>query len=431
VTILKNKTSTLIGAIAFVLLIAVPSAHATLSEMIAEADNAYESGNKAQAETLYTSVLEKDPGNYRVIGNLAEIKIGKGELKEAKELLGKILKMKVTNRRDVLVYMRGEDKPREAEVVDETVILGSDGKNNMRNYLEPVNENAVPHFRLYFKDTGKVKLVSKAQAQIRYNSVPRINMVEYQERYNDVMNRLIDNKGSTGSGEMVRFEAGCFMMGNDKGDMMERPAHEVCLSPFEMDVYEVRQSEFQSVMKHNPSRFKGADLPVESVTYYEAADYCESIGKRIPTEAEWEYAARAGTKTLYYWGDEFDASKANYCDIACLINRDPNAASDGYKQTAPVGAFPANPAGLHDMAGNVGEWVADWMESNYYVVSPKQDPKGPKRANDKIQRGGTNDKMIRGGSWKSYPPRVQSSSRKHHWIDYRLESVGFRCVKNG
>jgi formylglycine-generating enzyme len=429
VATLYHKAVTLLGVFTFVFILSVSSAHATLSEMIAEADKAVANGDAVQAEAIYTSVLEKDSENYRVLRSLADIKIEMGKLQEAEALLGKILKMEVSTNRNVLVYMRGEEKPRPAELVDETVILETVGKNNMRNYLAPVDENAVPHFRLFFKDTGKMELVSKAQAQIRYVGVPRSTMVMVRERHNEVMVQLIADKGATGTGEMVSLEAGCFTMGNDNGDMIERPAHEVCLSAFKMDAHEVRQSEFQAVMKHNPSRFKGADLPVESVTYDEAADYCKNVGKRIPTEAEWEYAARAGTKTLYYWGDEFDPAKSNFCDSECELNLGGTVA-DGYIHTAPVGSFPPNPAGLYDMAGNVSEWVGDWMEDNYYVLSPKNDPKGPERMDEKIMRGGTNYKVIRGGSWKTNPMSLQSAARKSLWMDYRVEGLGFRCVSN-
>ncbi len=428
-TALNHKIVSLLNAFAFVFILAVSSAHATLSQMVDEADHAVASGDMVKAESVYSSVLEKDSENYRVLRSLADVKIGMGKLKEAEALLAKVLKMEVSTGRNVLVYTRGEEKPRAAELVDETVILQTVGKNNMRNYLAPVDENAVPHFRLFFKDTGKLELVSKAQAQIRYVGVPRSTMVMVQERHNEVMDKLMAEKGVTGTGEMVRFEAGCFIMGNDKGHVIERPAHEVCLSAFKIDTHEVRQSEFLALMKHNPSRFKGADLPVESVTYDEASDYCKNVGKRIPTEAEWEFSARAGTTTLYYWGDEFDPAKANFCDSDCELNLG-GTVPDGYVHTAPVGSFPPNPAGLYDMAGNVSEWVADWMEDNYYVLSPKNDPKGPERMDEKIMRGGTNNKVIRGGSWKTNPVSLQSAVRKSIWMDYRLEGLGFRCAKS-
>ena len=94
---------------------------------------------------------------------------------------------------------------------------------------------------------------------------------------------------------------------------------------------------------------------------------------------------------------------------------------------APVGSFPANALGLHDMAGNVNEWVADWMEENYYMLSPRQDPTGPFRA-QRVMRGATNTKVFRGGSWSNGAPELRSSNRKSLWVDYRIENLGFRCA---
>ena len=91
-------------------------------------------------------------------------------------------------------------------------------------------------------------------------------------------------------------------MGSEKSAVSEQPVHEVCLNPFKLDKFEVNQGRFQAFMGHNPSRFKGATLPVESVIWHEAEEYCRNSGKRLPTEAEWEYAARGGTDTEYYWG---------------------------------------------------------------------------------------------------------------------------------
>ncbi len=187
------------------------------------------------------------------------------------------------------------------------------------------------------------------------------------------------------------------------------------------------QREFQQQMNTNSSRIKGADLPVESATWIEADIFCTKVGKRLPTEAEWEYAARAGSTTNFYWGDEFDPEQANYCDKSCSANlRDENN-FDGFAFTAPVGSFPANPWGLYDMAGNVSEWVADWMEINYYRLSDKQDPKGPARS-ERVMHGGTNNKVFRGGSWTTSPFDLRSSNRKAMWVDYRIDSLGFRCA---
>ena len=164
------------------------------------------------------------------------------------------------------------------------------------------------------------------------------------------------------------------------------------------------------------------------VTWHEADEYCKKFDKRLPTEAEWEYAARAGTATEYYWGNEFDASKSNFCDSTCGLNIRVENLSDGFPTTAPVGSFPANPFGLHDMAGNVHEWVADWFEERYYSESPKDNPLGPQRSNPTGRRGAGNERILRGGAWETDPNSQRSASRKGFQTDYRIESFGFRCV---
>ena len=218
-------------------------------------------------------------------------------------------------------------------------------------------------------------------------------------------------------------------MGSDKAAKSEQPVHEVCVDSFKMDKYEVRQRDFQDVMTYNPARFKGADLPVEMATWHEAEAYCKKSDKRLPTEAEWEYAARGGTTTEYYWGDRFDASKANFCDKGCVRNLADKDLSDGYSNTAPVGSFPANPYGLHDMAGNVNEWVSDWFEIRYYKGSPKDNPQGPVRTNPSERKGGGTQKVYRGGAWQTDYNSQRVAWRKGFETDYRLDGTGFRCAK--
>ena len=219
-------------------------------------------------------------------------------------------------------------------------------------------------------------------------------------------------------------------MGSSKGAVLEGPVHKVCLSSFKIEKYEVTQKSFQSVMKTNPSRFVSADLPVDSVTWQEANKYCKKTGQRLPTEAEWEFAARGGTATEYYWGENFDSTKGNFCDTNCDMNVRVADASDGYKYTAPVGKFPPNPIGLYDMSGNVSEWVADWMgtEQNYYIISPKDNPPGPIRNNIRDFDGGANEKVLRGGSWGGGIETLRSAWRKAFFRNYRFENLGFRCA---
>ena len=150
-----------------------------------------------------------------------------------------------------------------------------------------------------------------------------------------------------------------------------------------MGKYEVQQKNFQAVMGTNPSQNVGANLPVDSLTWDEASDYCKKVGMRLPTEAEWEYAARAGTTTPFYWGATLSGKEANFCDSTCALNiREPRV-TDGFKHTAPVGSFPPNPFGLYDMAGNVSEWIQDWMgvEGKLLSDEPGKGSPGPRTRN--------------------------------------------------
>ncbi len=418
---------------------------ANVSELLVQGDNHRRNGDYILAEKSYTEALAKEPKNYRILKSLVEIKFALEKYAEAKPLAEKILSFRVMLQKKVKVFVIGESdalagvispKTRTpyhmAELVDETVISADSGQNNMRNYLDAKTKKEVPNYRLFFLESGKMKLVPKSEVKIEYVGVPRIDHESVQELYSKVQSKLIDLSGKPKNIEMVSVEGGCFDMGSDKGALLEGPIHKVCLSPFKIEKHEVTQKSFQSVMKTNPSRFVSADLPVESVTWQEANKYCKKTGKRLPTEAEWEFAARGGTTTEYYWGEKFDSSKGNFCDVNCDMNIRVVDASDGYKYTAPVGKFPPNPLGLYDMSGNVAEWVADWMdaEKNYYIISPKDNPSGPDRKNAPDFDGGANEKVFRGGSWGGGIETLRSAWRKAFFRGYRFESLGFRCAKD-
>ena len=403
---------------------------AGVPELLAQGDHARMMEDYPAAEKAYTEALAKEPGNYRILKSLVEVKFFQKKYAEVKPLAEKVLSLEVTLQKKVNVFMQGEPAPLEAELVDETVVAPDFGKSNMRNYLDSAKKDQVPHYRLFFLKSGEMKLIPKSQVKIVPIGVPRLDHERVSEIYAIVQSKLISASGLAKAVEMIPVKGGCFKMGSDKGAHNERPVHEVCVSSFKMDKYEVTQKSFLSVIGTNPSRFVAADLPVESVTWQEATKYCTKEGKRLPTEAEWEFAARGGTSTEYYWGDAFDPSKGNFCDASCFVNVKNNEAADGYQYTAPVGKFPPNPLGLHDMAGNVAEWVSDWHQTNYYNNSKKDNPRGP-RPDAEVTIGATNDKVLRGGSWKTSPDKLRSAWRKSFWTDYRKDGLGFRCVADG
>ena len=389
---------------------------------LAKGDKAVMDNKHQEAEKYYSEALKSDPESPRILRALAETKIALKKYPEAKKLIDKILAMPASNGRDVLVFFKGESEGQAAELVDELVISPTRTNNNMRNYLDVKGDAPIPHYRLFFKKTGKMELVPQKAVRIKYTGVLQ-RVYEHIEGLNrEVTRHLIAAKGGSGSVEMVALKGGCFLMGDANGLPDEQPAHEVCLSPFKLDKYEVTQADFQVVMGlDNPSHFSRGDLPVDSATWFEAEAYCKKLGKRLPTEAEWEYAARGGTTTPFYWGSTVKGNEANFCDKNCGLNISVQSVNDGYAGPAPPGKFPPNPFGLYDMAGNLAEWTNDWMNENYYRNSPKKDPPGSHP---------TTAKVVRGGSWETTAGFLRSSNRAAYWVKMRNYAIGFRCASN-
>ncbi|MBI3807188.1 MAG: formylglycine-generating enzyme family protein [Nitrospirae bacterium] len=227
------------------------------------------------------------------------------------------------------------------------------------------------------------------------------------------------------AGAMVSIPAGEFTMGSQDGDADERPAHKVYVDTFSMDVYEVTVGQYAEFLRSGEARAPldwktinqsaNQKRPVANVDWADAAAYCKWAGKRLPTEAEWEKAARGTDGRLYPWGNDPPTPlHANYGKVG----------SHDYGTLAPVGTLEdgKSPYGIYDMAGNVWEWVSDWYDDAYYKNSPQQNPGGP-------SMGGF--KVIRGGSWTSSPRNLRSADR--YWDPPSFRSLyfpGFRCAKN-
>ena len=239
---------------------------------------------------------------------------------------------------------------------------------------------------------------------------------------------------STNSVEMVQIPAGRFIMG-DKEEPDATP-HEVSVSSFYIDKYPVTQALFQKVTGGNPSRWKGDKNPVEQVRWSDAVKFCNrrseleglkpcyildtwkcdftANGYRLPTEAEWEYACRAGTATAYHFGD----TPAKLGEHAWYEKN-----SGGHPQ--PVGQKKPNAWGLHDMCGNVWQWCNDFYKVDYYAQSSQQDPKGPSEGETKV---------VRGGAWRVGVESCRSGYRYNENPGYAdvcfgYDIYGFRCVK--
>ena len=195
----------------------------------------------------------------------------------------------------------------------------------------------------------------------------------------------------------------------------EKPAHPVLISrPFYMGKYTVTQEQYQALMGTNPSGFKGANLPVEQVSWKDATAFCQKLSEKhtaqvqLPTEAQWEYACRAGTRTRFYSGNlETDLDAVAWY------------AANSKNMTHPVGQKKANAFGLYDMLGNVWQWSADYFDEEYYSVASKVDPAGPKEGAYRV---------LRGGSWYDLPWNCRSAYRNLSSPVNRLSVNGFRVV---
>ena len=260
------------------------------------------------------------------------------------------------------------------------------------------------------------------------------------------------------SGDMMLIPAGEFQMGsnNEKADNSEKPLHTVYVDAFYIDKYLVTNAQYMEFVKANPQWRKPskwyelgkkqktsiakryhdgdylkhwdennnypqeiADHPIIWVSWYAAMAYARWVGKCLPTEAEWEKAARGGlTEQEYPWGNSIDSSKANYYSSV--------------GETTPVGQYPANGYGLYDMAGNVWEWCLDTYDAGFYMRSPHRNPISVANTDESVANEltkGTVFRVLRGGSWLDSPQYVRSAFRYKINPTLTLARIGFRCVK--
>lgn len=223
---------------------------------------------------------------------------------------------------------------------------------------------------------------------------------------------------------MIMISGGTFIMGSNANEHAPYfPAHPVSLSSFYMDLYETTNKEyfeFCTKTGHKLPEFWGMDIyksgpdfpdhPVVGVTQSDASSYAEWAGKRLPTEAEWEYAARGGLEDIAYpYGEKADHNKARF--------NNPEAE----KGCVKTGSYQANGFGLYDMSGNVWEWVSDWFDTAYYYESLRENPRGPSSGTFAV---------IRGGGWHSgggCSSVFYRNGLPQHWVDF---AGGFRCVRD-
>ena len=259
---------------------------------------------------------------------------------------------------------------------------------------------------------------------------------------------------------MVLIRGGAFLMGGVDGMPDEAPVHQITVKQFWMDSHEVTVSEFSRFVaatnyqtdaekfgwsgvfniktgewqktsgaswRHpdGPGSEPNAEEPVCQISWNDATAYAKWAGKRLPTEAEWEYAARGGlVGKKYVWGDELRPGGKPVANWWQGHFPEQNTVEDGFIGRAPVGKFPANGYGLYDMAGNVWEWCSDWFDEQYYERSPTVNPAGPDAGKERV---------LRGGSWmcsENYCTNYRPAARSHATPDSGLNNLGFRCVSD-
>lgn len=308
-------------------------------------------------------------------------------------------------------------------------------------------------------EMGEVALVALRGAKIHGDP-------EVHRRANLAIAMILDNcKVSDSTGlELVLIESGTFQMGspnNESGRRDDEWLHSVRITrQFFIGKYEVTQMQYESVMKSNPSAFRtapeGTDIrrfPVESVTWFDAIEFCNRLSKqdgyppyyelsevkhseksivsagvkvkggngfRLPTEAEWEYACRAGTSTPFHFPGRNTGKQSNVKATRATGAYGIGSTWKDHERTTQVGSYPPNTLGLHDMLGNAGEWVWDWYDRDFYRDSPKQDPTGPETGRHRV---------LRGGSWLVTEANSRSASRFYHTSDERKNYAGFRVAR--
>ena len=281
---------------------------------------------------------------------------------------------------------------------------------------------------------------------------------------------------------MLRLEGGPFLMGTESADGFpadgEGPVREVTLDPFCLDAHPVTNRQFREFVSKNSykteaekfgwsfvfhgqvprdkypdlvddtvlghewwCKVNGADwshplgpdstieaqldYPVTHVSWSDAAAYCNWSGKRLPTEAEWEFAARGGlVQKTYAWGEELTPDGKHVCNIWQGSFPDHDAAEDGYAGPCPINAFPANGYGVYSVAGNVWEWCADWFDPEYHVLATRLNPVGPPAGNAKVMRGGS---FL---CHESYCNRYRVAARTSNTPDSSTTNLGFRCARD-
>jgi formylglycine-generating enzyme required for sulfatase activity len=288
----------------------------------------------------------------------------------------------------------------------------------------------------------KVLVLGLNSKGIWYDAISKWNRLSSEEQQKfmnleEIKDLALEDLGNDIQLDMMLIPGGTFIMGSPKEEEnsmdSERPQHEVTIEPFFMGKYQVTQAQWRFVaqlpqvnreLEQDPSHFKGDNRPVEQVSWEDAVEFCDRLSQytgrtyRLPSEAEWEYACRAGSAKPFAFGDTITTNEVNY-DGNYTYGNAPKGEYRG--RTTPVGTFQPNAFGLYDMHGNVWEWCQDSWHSNY-----KGAPTDGSAWLDNEES--SNRKLLRGGSWFNYPANCRSAFRYDNDLDYRIGNFGFRVV---
>jgi formylglycine-generating enzyme required for sulfatase activity len=288
-----------------------------------------------------------------------------------------------------------------------------------------LNKRTEPRIKQLLQDPNKLGFKLQKTEVVTVNKFGEI--IQRQQR---IARYFIEDLGDGVTLEMAAIPGGTFMMGsleNEAGRSdNESPQHQVTVPSFLMGKYAVTQAQYQAIMGTNPSYFKGSNRPVETVRWINAVAFCQKLSQkteknyRLSSEAEWEYACRAGTNTPFHFGETITTDLANY-NGNYTYGQGPKGVCR--KETREVGSFGvANNFGLYDMHGNVQEWCQDHWHSNY-EGAPTDGSASEKN---------TNRRMLRGGSWMGNPVDCRSAYRHYYYfLDDGYYSLGFRVVCSG
>jgi formylglycine-generating enzyme required for sulfatase activity/cation transport regulator ChaB len=307
------------------------------------------------------------------------------------------------------------------------------------------SDGRVPLLQSYFDDDGEIGLVRvQAGEGLRQLGVlsqllvvqvfdPYTHQIQLVDPPKTHIVRLSDDVDLT----LVRIPGGRFSMGSPKGEGYsdEQPQHEVTVEEFWLGQFPVTQAQYEAVVGRNPATFRanGANRPVETVSWHDAVAFCQRLSEltelefRLPSEAEWEYACRAGTQTPFHTGPTITTDLANYRGTdwdygGQIISGSYGAGPKGIyrEQTTPVGQFPPNAFGLYDMHGNVWEWCADHYHDSYEGAPANNAPW--------LSGDDRNNRLLRGGAWNVPPQLCRSTYRGSNSPDDRYYYIGFRVV---